>query len=118
MQRKNPNWPGGRRRITGANETSLMKPDRFLSYLSGAVIVANATAAFASPTAADFQTCHARAAAILQACLDAQIGRRDNECWDQSRAAHRACYDMVTEIGKGPSPEKRKRIEEAMQRQP
>jgi hypothetical protein len=104
-------------RIADANETCLMKLLRFLRCLSGAAIVANATATFASPTTADFQACHARAAAILLACLDARIGQPGNECWDQSRAANRACYDMVREIGKGPSSEKRKRIEEAMQRQ-
>lgn len=65
------------------------------------LIFLGSTYAVASPTSADYRACHRKAAAILQACLDAAPGYRDagRDCGRQATRANDACYDIVRQEG-------------------
>lgn len=70
----------------------------------------------ASPTAADFQQCHHRAAEILRDCLDSHAGARQEMCWKKARHANALCYAHLKDIH-SPDPAKRDAERKAAERQ-
>ena len=59
------------------------------------VISLSAGLAFASPTSADYEVCHRKAALTLQMCLDSQAGGDSPECWSEARRVNQRCYTSV-----------------------
>ncbi|MCJ0763191.1 hypothetical protein [Variovorax terrae] len=106
--RADPQAPVTEARVeSAASIISANKAEDFVR-LVVAVFFLLAGVAQASPTASDYQACHARGALGLRHCLDRSPGTDLPVCWDNARAAVQRCYaDVRNEYDPGYRAEKR-----------